>query len=129
MNEDEVYYLSSLESVRFEPVRECRIIKRLEFDTGKQCALVKVTPSVVGQPWGLTTDIENFVLANRHEDEELFPITEFPCFVHIARILTGAVDSSSVISASDLQTVAWGELYRTRSDAENHVFENTNTGD
>ncbi len=122
MKKETTYYLSSLESVRFEPVRECELVKQMEFDTGKQCALVKLSPAVIGQPWGLVEDIEFFVLANRHDGEELFPISEFPCFVHVARLRSHDVMKREVISASDLENVAWCELYRTRSDAENHVF-------
>lgn len=122
MEKGTTYYLSSLESARFEPVRECELVKRMAFDTGKQCALVKVSPAVVGQPWGLADDIEFFVLANRHEGEELFPVSGFPCFVHVARLRTEEVMEREVISASDLENVAWCELYRTRSDADNHVF-------
>lgn len=128
MNHEDTYYLSSLESVRFEPVRECRLSMKLTFDTGKECALVRLSPPVVGQPWGLSEDIEHFVLANRHDGERLFPISEFPCFVHIARLTAKPIGQGGTISASDLETVAWGELYRTRSDAENHVFDNSNSG-
>ncbi len=98
-------------------------MKRMTFDTGKECVLVSLTPPVAGQPWGLVDDLEFFVLANRHEGEHLFPISEFPCFVHIARLLDENVKHGDTVSANDLQTVAWGELYRTREDAENHAFD------
>lgn len=117
-----VYYLSSLESIRFEKVRECRLVKKLTFDTGKNCALVKLDPPVLGQPWGVPGDLDFFIIATRHKGAELFPISEFPCFVHIARLLKDEAMQKSVIVASDLETVAWGELYRTYSDAANHVF-------
>jgi hypothetical protein len=122
MKKGTTYYLSSLESVRFEAVRKCELVKQMAFDTGKQCALVRLSPAVIGQPWGLSSDIEFFVLANRHKGEKLFPISEFPCFVHIARLHSDASIEREVIRASDLENVAWGELYRSRSDAENHVF-------
>jgi hypothetical protein len=122
MDKGTIYYLSSLESVRFEPVRECTLIKRMTFDSGKQAALVRLSPSVIGQPWGFTEDIEFFVLTNRHDGEELFPISKFPCFVHVAILRTDLMMECDIISASDLENVAWCELYRTRSDAENHVF-------
>ena len=111
------YYLSSLESVRFEEVRQCTFIRRMAFDTGKECVLVKLEPPVIGQPWGIAENLEYFVLANRHEGEHLFPVTEFPCFVHIARPLRDDVVYKDIVSASELQTVAWGELYRSRKDA------------
>lgn len=93
----------------------------MTFDTGKECAVVKLDPPVLGQPWGLE-DLEFFILVNRHEGERLFPIREFPCFVHIARPLNDEVMQKDIVSASELQTVAWGELYRTYDDAKSHTF-------
>lgn len=122
MEKGATYYISSLESVTFEPVRECKLNKRMMFDTGKQCALVKLSPAVIGQPWGLSNDIEFFVLASRHKEEKLFPLTKFPCFVHVARLRSGAAMEGDVVSMADLENIAWCELYRTRSDAEKHVF-------
>lgn len=118
----DIYYLSSLESALFEPTRECHFIKILSFDTGKECALVKLNPPVVGQSF-VAGDIEYVVLANRHEGNSLFPIREFPCFVFITRpLITNILDVQS-IKKSDLEILAWGELYRTASDADNHVFD------
>lgn len=107
----------------FGPVRECIFLRKISFsNTGKECALVRLDPAVIGQPWGAIGDIEYFVLANRFKGEWLFPISDFPCFVHIARILANGVPESDLVDPSDLESVAWGELYRTRYDAEHHVF-------
>lgn len=43
----DTFYLSSLDSVRFEPVRECRIVDTLIFDTGQGLVKVSVTVSDV----------------------------------------------------------------------------------
>ncbi len=83
---DKTYFLSSLDSIRFEPVRECHIIRRMSFPSGNECALIRLVPPVNGQPWGAIGDMHYFVLANRHEGEHLFPISGFPCFVHVAHI-------------------------------------------
>lgn len=40
MKTETVLCLSSLESTRFESVRECRLVRRMSFDTGKQFALM-----------------------------------------------------------------------------------------
>lgn len=39
---EETLYLSSLDSTRFEPVRECRIERLLTFDTGKVAAVARL---------------------------------------------------------------------------------------
>lgn len=121
---EQIYFLSSLESARFEEVRECFFVKQMTFSTGKECALVRVDPPVNGQAWGLATDLEYFVLANRHEGEHLFPISTFPCFVHIARSFVTDLGSVEILDSADVETVAWGEIYRTRADAEKHSFGN-----
>ena len=83
----EMLYLSSLDSARFEPVRECRIERLLTFDTGKVAAVARLSPGVIGQDLNVTSDIDMVVLSPRHEE-----------------------------------VIGWGELYRTRDDAERHAF-------
>jgi len=119
----ETYFLSSLDSTKFSATRECVFQKRLRFRTGKECVLVKVDPLVIGQDYGVGEDIDLFVLTNRHEGHGLFPIKEFPCFVFIARPLIGDIESRDEIDKEDVEIVAWGELYRTKADADNHVFD------
>lgn len=116
------YFLTSLESSRFEDVRECVFIRKMTFDSGKEAALVKLTPAVDGQSWGLAGDAEYFVLACRHEGEHLFPVSTFPCFVHIARLLNDNAQHQDCIKTADVQAVAWGELHRSYEDAVEHAF-------
>jgi hypothetical protein len=120
---NETYYLSSLESTTFEKTRKCSFLKTLQFDTGKDCVLAEIDPPVIGQQYGVVGDIKYVVLANRHEGYPLSPIREFPCFVFIARPLIDDIASRNGITKNDLQIIGWGELYRTQSDAENHVFD------
>jgi len=119
----EIYYLSSLDSVKFGTTRICTFVRRLSFDTGKECALVKLCPPVIGQDYGLAEDIETFIVTNRHEGEGLSPITSFPCFVFVARLLIDELAVRDVITSRDVEVVAWCELYRSRSDADGHVFD------
>jgi len=120
MNHTPDLYLSSLESSRFEPVRRCRLIRRLRFDTGKPCALVSLDPPVIGQDFGELEDLAELIVTARHEGASLFPIEEFPLFVHLG--LLRAPGDPDVISAADVEVIGWGELYRTADDAENHRF-------
>jgi len=119
----ERYFLSSLESTTFAPVRSCVVKKHLRFDTGKEAILATIDPPAVGQLWGLRDDVETVVLASRHEGQALDPITSFPCFVHIATPRHGWTELATPIRADDLHHLAWGELYRTADDAEHHRFD------
>jgi hypothetical protein len=117
------YFLSSLDSSRFQSVRECVLVKRLVFDTGKECALVRIDPPVNGQDFNMGTTIESVILANRHDEATLFPIDEFPCFVVIARPLKGSISDRDIITRDDLEIIGSGELYRSHGDAESHRFD------
>ena len=119
----QTYYLSSLESKIFSTTRKCVFVKTLSFDSGKECILAKITPGINGQNFGSPKDIEFVVLAARHEGDSLSSITEFPCFIFVARSLDSDITTRSTIKKSDLQILAWGELYKTKDDADGHVFD------
>jgi hypothetical protein len=89
------YYLSSLESSRFAPVRECRVERLLTFDTGKPADQVRLLPGVVGQDFDRGADVDTVVLAARHEGVSVDAVTEFPCFVFIVipRPDTGVIET------------------------------------
>jgi hypothetical protein len=115
-------YLSSLESVRFEPVRECHFERSLTFDTGKGAVVARVSPPVLGQDFNRLSDIETVILSARHEGVSIDPVSEFPCFVFITIPRIGSDVLQSPLRSDDLEVVGWGELYRTREDAERHAF-------
>jgi len=117
------YYLSSLDSSVLETTRVCDYLAFMRFSTGKECVLAKVDPPIPGQQFGSAKDITRVVLANRHEGEKLSNISEFPCFVHVALPLINEIDQKDLLSTSDVKNIAWGELYRSKYDAENHIFD------
>lgn len=115
------YYLASLDSVRFSAPRRCDFISRLRMDTGKECAVVRLTPPVPLQEHGVLDDLDTFVLLSRHEGQDLFAITRFPVFVFITRLL--ATHTGDTITKSHLEILGWGELYRSEQDARDHRFD------
>lgn len=118
----EIYFLSSLDSVRFEPVRECRVERRITFDTGKIAVEATLSPSVDGQDFNRASGIDRVLLSCRHENVSIDPISEFPCFVFIAVAKGDGAVIESPVRADNLEIIGWGELYRTRDDAERHSF-------
>jgi hypothetical protein len=119
----ETLYLSSLDSTRFEPVRECRIERLVTFDTGKVAAVARLSPGVIGQDFNRASDIETVIVSPRHEGVSIDPVSEFPCFVFITIPREGfEAAMHSPVRSDDLEIIGWGELYRTRDDAERHAF-------
>jgi hypothetical protein len=116
-------YLSSLESERFEPIRTCEFVSEVAFASGKVGVVVRLDPPVVGQDFGTGADLSLFVLVARFANESVSPVSSFPCFVHIALPHPDWDTASEFISVSELQSIAWGELYRTAADAEIHSFD------
>lgn len=120
MNIKDIFFLSSLDSKMFENTRKCTVLKKLTFDTGKECLLVEIAPGVINNQ---NKEISHLILAARHEGDSLFVIQRFPCFVHICDLLIPEEQIADSISKEDLQIIAWGELYRTEHDADNHIFD------
>ncbi len=101
--EIEGYYLSSLDSRALESVPTCELKEIKYFSTGKECVIAEVTPPIPGHQCGLTVDVSEVVLACRHEGGDIF--------------------NRDSVTAADLRDLAWGELHRSRSDAENYAFD------
>lgn len=117
------YYLSSLESARFAPVRRCDVLRVLAFDTGKPALLARLQPPLPGQELGEREDVGVVVLTARHRGASVDPVAEFPCFVHVAVAAEGREPPQDPVSAADLTVVGWGELYRTAADAAANRFD------
>jgi hypothetical protein len=118
----ETYYLSSLDSVKFSVTRKCEFLKRLRLDTGKECVVVQVSPTVPLQEYNVADDADVLVLLSRHEGQDLSTMSTFPFFVFITRPLIPNIEGAETITKNDLQILAWGEIYRTRQDADDHRF-------
>jgi hypothetical protein len=84
---------------------------------GDDYLLVEIDPPLIGQRFGRgAEDVNLLVLATRHAGQSLFPVSEWPLYVHVAlarRDLTGA----ATVAEEDLQLIGWGEIYRTEEDA------------
>ncbi|MDQ1744141.1 MAG: hypothetical protein QOE23_2480, partial [Pseudonocardiales bacterium] len=96
--------------------------RELTFDSGKVAVEARLRPAVIGQDFNRGSDIETVILSARHEGASLDPVNEFPCFVFITIPRGGNDALESPVRSDDLEIIGWGELYRTREDAERHAF-------
>jgi len=118
---DPDFYLASSEGYEgddmWKPRRGWRIT-RMPTPGRDDFLLARIDPPVIGQEYGLGShNIDLVLLATRHKGASLFPITEWPVFVHVACPLINNVESRDNLQNEEFQNIAWAELYRTEDDA------------
>lgn len=112
------FFLASRETDLLEAPRACTRLKRLRSDTRDDLLLVEISPPLIGQGFGLGgRDIDMVLLATRHKGASLFPINEWPIFVHVARPLIENPCDREVIHDDEFVSIAWAELYLTHEQA------------
>lgn len=109
----------------FEPLSEpraCSAVDRLHDAVRDDYMLVEIFPLLSGQRFGLgDKDISLLLLSTRHEGQTLFPITEWPSHVYVARILDNIALQTRSFGPSQVELIAKGTLYRSRDDAAKAV--------
>lgn len=117
------FYLSSSEGYDLGNPRKCYRIKRLQGDTRDDYLLIRIDPPLIGQEYGLGgQDIDEVIVAARYKGDSLFPIVEWPAFVHVARILVDNPGHRDIIHSDELEEIAWAELYETYDAARNKTM-------
>ncbi len=93
-------------------------MRRLRTTGRDDLLLVRVEPPLIGQKYGPGgRDIGVLVVAPRHLGVSLFPVSEWPVYVHVARLLVAPPEGSDAVRPEDLERIAWAELYKTEEDA------------
>jgi hypothetical protein len=112
------FYLASSEGYDLTEPRRCWRIKRLATNTRSDLLLVRIEPPLVGQKYGLGgRDIDLVVVATRHQGDSLFPVKEWPVFVHVARPLIENPQDHDRLRDEEFESIAWAELYPSEEDA------------
>ena len=111
------FYLISSEGYDLQMVRKCYKKKKLIGENLDGYLLCDITPSLFGQKFGLgEAKISQLILASRHKDHSLFPIKEWPAYVHVARPVVGNIEDIFFINESDIELIGWGEIYKDKND-------------
>ena len=121
MNEPD-FYLASADGVLFEKPRRCWRGKRIATNDRNDLLLIRIDPPLDGQNYGGSRDIDLLLVAPRHEGGSLFPINEWPIFVHIARPLIENAEKRESLQSNEIESIAWGELYQTEEDARSKAM-------
>jgi hypothetical protein len=99
-------------------LRACWVKGRLRDSRRDDFALVLIEPPLIGQPYGLgDRDIDTVLLATRHVGRTLFPVTEWPAFVYVIRILDGSILETKTFSSDQVQMIRWAILYKDRPES------------
>jgi hypothetical protein len=109
----------------YEPLaapRACWQNARLRDDVRDDHMLVDIEPALSGQRFGLgATDITQLIISARHRGQTLYPISEWPFFVYLVRIVDKVVFESHAFTREQVELIAWGTLFRTREEASDHA--------
>lgn len=113
------FFLASSEGYHLEKPRGCKRVKRLRSDNRDDLLLVRIAPPLIGQIYGIGgQDIDALLIATRHRGDSLFPIKEWPVFVHVARLLVDNPEDRETIHDNEFELIAWAELYPTEDAAK-----------
>jgi hypothetical protein len=111
------FYLASTESAMLERPRRCHVIARLTSEFRDDYMLISIDPPLNGQMLGLgARDLDQVLIANRHQGDSLFPINRWPMFVHVARLCV-PYKGQVFVNNAQIASLAWGELYATEAAA------------
>ena len=91
--------------------------QRLRDDVRDDYLLVDIAPPVRGQKYGLgDKDINQLILASKHQGVTLFPVTEWPAHVYVFRVLDEALLKQANFQAQQVEMIAWGIIFRSRGE-------------
>jgi len=77
--------------------------------------LCEIDPPIVGQPYGLGgQDIHRVVIASRHSGHSIFAISDWPAYVHVARLARNISDDKFAIAENDIESIGWAEGYTSK---------------
>jgi hypothetical protein len=117
------FYLASAEGYGLEEPHKGWKVRRLTTQNRDDFLLIRIDPPLVGQKYGLGgNDIDHVIVATRHKGDTLFPITKWPMYVHVARLLIDLPEEVSELKTADYESIAWAELYKTENDARNKAM-------
>jgi hypothetical protein len=111
------FYLISSEGYGINQPISCWKRKRLYGAHPDGYMLCDINPPLVGQHYGMGAgNVKQIVLASRHQGYSLFPIKEWPAYVHIALPNFNVFKDQAQVKESDIKLIAWGELCHSKID-------------
>ena len=80
--------------------------------------LIEIEPLLTGHLFGVgDSNITQLIISTRHEGYSLYPITEWPVSVYVARILDESILKTPRFTENQIELIAWGMIFRTLEGA------------
>jgi len=84
--------------------------------------VVHIDPPLIGQYFGCgDRDVTCLLLSSRHQGFTLYPVTAWPTHVYVARIVDPRIIDHGSFDPSQVELIAWGEIFPTLQDAFDHA--------
>ena len=116
------FYLASTDSEILKEPRRCWQIKRVTAGHRDDLLMARIDPPIPPLKYSADLSINLVLLATRHRGASLFPINEWPTYVHVARPLIDNPESRNRFLEGEFTSILWGELYRTEHDARTNAM-------
>lgn len=117
------FYLTSSEASPTLVPRLCWIVDKLWSDEREENFLrIRIDPPIIGKHIGIDQEfINEVVIATRHKDTNLDPVSELPLTVYVCYISNSQIINIGHVSSRDLRIILIGEIYKTRAQAEKAI--------
>ncbi len=116
------FYLVSSEWRVLKEPRECWILNRFKYGDRDDLFLVKISPPIIYEDKQEgRVELEQIIIASRHEGITVAAIKEWPVYVHLARFKKNLTPDTNLLIESDIENVAWGEIYPSYQAAWNGI--------
>jgi hypothetical protein len=120
MNQKPDFYMSSVDYELLAEPRRCYEIKRISSKSWGDLMLIRIDPPFEEtQIRGPEKKIAEIIIAPRHVGETLYPISNWPLFVHVCLPAELRKESQWVIDTElgPFESIVWAELYATEEAA------------
>lgn len=109
------FWMVTSDGYLLDEARACYKERRLTGDHSDGYMLCEIDPPFIGQRYGLGgSDINRVVMASRHQGSTLFPIDEWPAYVHVARLTVDLAEGEFSLSRDDCRSMIWAEVYKNQ---------------
>lgn len=114
------FYLSAAgEYTPLAEPRACWAKGRLRDSVRDDHLLVEIEPSLSGQLFGVgAAEIELLILSAKLAGYTLFPVSKWPAFVYVARVLDDSILRTRSFDKGQVELIAWATIYPSREEAD-----------